>query len=110
MRKPVEPLSVQGEKPARTARFANGKSRLMPEDDVTITSGSAGPRIDVSRWLDAARGGSLPGSLPGGLARAVPGGAQAATVGPSQVRTVALSDGSRITFAAARTPQELEPA
>ena len=106
MRKPVQPPCLQGEKPARAARLANGKSRQMPEDQVTITSGCAGSMIDVSQWLDAARGGSLPG----GWARAVPGGAQAAETGPSLVRTVALSDGSRITFAAARTPQELEPA
>jgi hypothetical protein len=79
---------------------------MMPSDEVTITAGATGPRADVDRWLNAV----LTGSVPGGLARAVPGGAQAAQVSPAPVSTVALSDGTRITFAAAKTSQELETA
>jgi hypothetical protein len=92
---------------ARAVRLPNGKSRPMPGDGITITSGSNSGAIDVAQWLDATRLGHSSG---GGIARAVAGGVQTAAVMPDPERTVALSDGTRITFAPARTPQELEPA
>jgi hypothetical protein len=107
MRKPIPTASSHNAGSTRAIRKPNGKSRVMPEDGVTIAGGSNAPRIAVAQWLDAAMASA---STPGATARAVPGGAQAAAVTPSQVRTVALSDGTRITFAVAKTPQELEPA
>jgi hypothetical protein len=106
MRKPIQNAPLAAAKAPRAARLPDGKNRMMPADDVTITSGSNSPRVAVSQWLNSV----LTGSVSGGLARAVPGGAQTAAISPNPVRTVALSDGTRITFAAARTSQELEPA
>jgi len=104
MRNSIHRPQLQTARPARAARMPNGKSRRMPGDDVTITAAAFDARIGIAEWLDAARGGSLPG----GLARALPGGAQAAEVAATPARTVALSDGTRITFA--RVPRELESA
>jgi len=105
MRKSIPVESSNTVKPSRAVRLANGKSRAMQQDGVSITSAGNTPRIDVTHWLDAALNG---GSIGGGMARAVGGGAQATAVGSSQLPTVALSDGTRITFAMAGLPQEME--
>ena len=105
MRKSILVQSSNTVKPARAVRLANGKSRTMPQDGLSITAATNSPRLDVTHWLDAAQTG---GSIGGGMARAVAGGAQATAVGSSQLPTVALSDVTRITFAVAGSPQEME--
>jgi len=72
---------------------------------VTITAGLAGVRVH----LDGLPKSSEAESVCGGTARA-PGGAQATVTSPRLDQTIALSDGTRIVFVAAETPQEIESA
>jgi len=101
MRKTANLAVLRADARSRAARGSNGKSRAKPGAGLTVTAGSAGAPIDLDGLL---RSGQTE-SLGGGAARAVPGGAQATVTSPRLDRTVALSDGTRIVFAAAETPQ-----
>jgi hypothetical protein len=90
----------------KAVRLPNGGSRPMRKDTATVAAATHSHRINMSQWLDTTRDGA---SLGTPMARAAPGGAQTTAVGPKPERTVALSDGTRITFAPAIAPHELEP-
>ena len=100
MRKTANLGVLRADARSRAARGWNG-SRAKPGAGLTITAGSAGAPIDLDGLLRS----SQTESLGGGAARAVPGGTQATVISPRLDRTVALSDGTRIVFAAAETPQ-----
>jgi hypothetical protein len=106
MLKPPQINAFDRASAARIARLADGSRRRMPDEKVTITAAVRPERVDIAELLDATRDRA---SLGGGLSRAVAGAAHKAAVGHGAERTVALSDGSLITFAPAKAPQEFEP-
>ena len=87
----------------RKTRFKADLHAFETGDKITITSGSAVPKIDLARLFDRPRNDAVsPVSLPGGAA--------AATAQPHSVKTISLSDGSKIIFAAAAALDEFESA
>jgi hypothetical protein len=108
MRNTGDPDATRRARMPRAARLASGKSRVMPQDGVTITAGAEVSRIDLASVL--ARRPADGESIGGGMPRAVSGGAQAVATESGKARTVALSDGTHIVFAAAEPPERVEPA
>jgi hypothetical protein len=104
MRKTPDLAVLRADARSRAARGSDRKTRVMSGNGMTITAASAGAPADPDTLLRS----SATESLCGGTARAVPGGVQAAVTSSRLVRTVALSDGTRIVFAAVETTQEIE--
>lgn len=95
-------LVESGGRAMRKTRFKADLHAFETGDKITITSGSAVPKIDLARLFDRPRNDAvLPVSVPGGAAAAAQ---------PHSVKTISLSDGSKIIFAAAVSLDELESA